>query len=62
MDLSTPNQRSKFKNAVRFLKIKKHLFQGLEKSWADHKACSELLYNGLEKLGLELLVKNKVPI
>ncbi|CAL1527232.1 unnamed protein product [Lymnaea stagnalis] len=31
--------------------------EGLEKSWADHKACSELLYTGLEKLGLELLVK-----
>ncbi|KAI8796018.1 serine--pyruvate aminotransferase [Biomphalaria glabrata] len=33
--------------------------EGLEKSWKDHKDCSELLYQGLEKLGLELLVKNK---
>ncbi|CAG5115113.1 unnamed protein product, partial [Candidula unifasciata] len=33
--------------------------EGLEKSWEDHRVCSELLYEGLEKLGLELLVKDK---
>ena len=36
------------------------LFQGLENSWANHKKCAEMLHEGLEKLGLELLVKDKV--
>lgn len=31
----------------------------LEKSWQEHKACSEMLYDGLEKMGLELQVQNK---
>lgn len=31
----------------------------LEKSWADHKACAKMLYNGLEELGLELQVKDE---
>lgn len=31
----------------------------LEKSWQDHKECSQLLWDGLEKLGLELQVKDK---
>ncbi|KAL3861331.1 hypothetical protein ACJMK2_007367 [Sinanodonta woodiana] len=33
--------------------------QGLEESWKMHKQCAELLHEGLEKIGLELLVKNK---
>ncbi|KAL3861332.1 hypothetical protein ACJMK2_007368 [Sinanodonta woodiana] len=33
--------------------------QGLEESWKKHKHCAELLYEGLEKIGLELLVKDK---
>ncbi|GFR93258.1 serine--pyruvate aminotransferase [Elysia marginata] len=33
--------------------------KGLEKSWEQHSTCSQLLYDGLEKLGLELLVKDK---
>lgn len=31
----------------------------LEKSWADHKACSEQLWAGLKDLGLELAVEDK---
>lgn len=33
--------------------------EGLENSWANHKKCAEMLHEGLEKLGLELLVKDK---
>lgn len=33
--------------------------KGLEKSWEEHAACSQLLYDGLEKLGLGLLVQDK---
>ncbi|KAK3698015.1 hypothetical protein RRG08_064932 [Elysia crispata] len=33
--------------------------KGLEKSWAQHAACAELLYEGLDKMGLELLVQDK---
>lgn len=33
---------------------------GLEESWSTHKKCAEMLHEGLEKLGLELLVKDKV--
>ena len=36
------------------------LCQGLEASWSKHKKNAELLWEGLEKLGLELLVKDKV--
>ena len=36
--------------------------QGLEESWSKHKKNAELLWEGLEKLGLELLVKDKVGI
>ncbi|XP_076451542.1 alanine--glyoxylate aminotransferase-like [Babylonia areolata] len=31
---------------------------GLEKSWANHKECSQQLYQGLEKLGLSLCVRD----
>ena len=40
-----------------------HIFdfvQGLENSWENHKKCVAMLHEGLEKLGLELLVKDKV--
>ncbi|KAH9513511.1 hypothetical protein Btru_033229 [Bulinus truncatus] len=33
--------------------------EGLEKTWEDHRVCSEMLYDGIEKLGLELLVNDK---
>nr|KAG5704757.1 hypothetical protein BaRGS_005213 [Batillaria attramentaria] len=33
---------------------------GLEQSWANHKQCAEQLHEGIEKLGLELLVKDKI--
>jgi len=33
--------------------------ESLEKSWSDHKACSQMLYKGLEELGLELQVTNE---
>ena len=36
--------------------------QGLGASWSKHKKNAELLWEGLEKLGLELLVKDKVGI
>ena len=36
------------------------LIQGLENSWSIHKNCAEMLHEGLEKLGLDLLVKDKV--
>ncbi|KAL5015185.1 hypothetical protein ScPMuIL_009455 [Solemya velum] len=32
---------------------------GLESSWAQHKMCAEMLHEGLEKLGLKLLVEDK---
>ncbi|WAR14051.1 SPYA-like protein, partial [Mya arenaria] len=32
---------------------------GLETSWETHKSCAEALLDGVEKLGLELLVKEK---
>ena len=35
-------------------------FQGLEESWASHKQCAEQLHEGVQKLGLSLLVKDKV--
>lgn len=31
---------------------------GLEASWASHKKCAQLLHDGIEKLGLSLLVKD----
>lgn len=34
--------------------------QGLEKSWETHRKCAEMLWEGAEKLGLELLVQDKV--
>lgn len=34
--------------------------QGLEKSWETHRKCAEMLWEGAEKLGLELLVQEKV--
>ena len=34
--------------------------QGLEVSWSKHRRNAELLWEGLEKLGLELFVKDKV--
>ena len=40
----------------------KPVFQGLPACWARHKHCAELLYEGLEKLGLKLVVKDKVKI
>ncbi|XP_067659625.1 alanine--glyoxylate aminotransferase-like [Haliotis asinina] len=33
--------------------------EGLESSWARHKQCAEMLHDGVEKLGLQLLVKDK---
>ena len=30
--------------------------EGLENSWKRHKECSKMLYAGLDKLGLKLLV------
>lgn len=33
---------------------------GLEQSWANHKQCAEQLHEGIHKLGLQLLVKEKV--
>ncbi|XP_022253760.1 serine--pyruvate aminotransferase, mitochondrial-like [Limulus polyphemus] len=33
--------------------------EGLEHCWQRHQQCAELLYEGLENLGLELLVKKK---
>lgn len=32
---------------------------GLENSWSIHKNCAEMLHEGLQKLGLDLLVKDK---
>jgi len=32
--------------------------EGLEECWMRHKACAELLYEGLKNLGLELFVKD----
>lgn len=37
-----------------------YVVQGLEKSWETHKKCAEMLWEGAEKLGLELLVQEKV--
>lgn len=34
--------------------------QGLENMWAKQKEVTQVLYEGLERLGLELLVKDKV--
>lgn len=36
------------------------IVQGLEKSWETHRKCAEMLWEGVEKLGLELLVQDKV--
>lgn len=33
--------------------------EGLEKSWETHRRCAEMLWEGVEKLGLELLVQDK---
>lgn len=33
--------------------------EGLEKSWETHRKCAEMLWEGAEKLGLELLVQDK---
>ncbi|XP_002737533.1 alanine--glyoxylate aminotransferase-like [Saccoglossus kowalevskii] len=33
--------------------------EGLEKFWARHKECAELLYKGVEDMGLKMLVPNK---
>ncbi|XP_041377342.1 serine--pyruvate aminotransferase-like [Gigantopelta aegis] len=33
--------------------------EGLQACWARHKQCAELLYEGLEKRGLKMLVKDK---
>ncbi|GFO08418.1 Zinc finger mynd domain-containing protein 12 [Plakobranchus ocellatus] len=33
--------------------------QGLEKSWQEHRKCAEMLYEGLEKMGLEMWIKDK---
>ena len=35
-------------------------FQGLESSWKRHRENAELLWTGLEKLGLEMFIKDKV--
>ncbi len=32
--------------------------QGLEKLWAEHRACHEQLWEGLGKMGLEPYVQN----
>lgn len=37
-----------------------YVVQGLEKSWETHRKCAEMLWEGAEKLGLELLVQEKV--
>lgn len=37
-----------------------YVIQGLEKSWETHRKCAEMLWEGAEKLGLELLVQEKV--
>lgn len=37
-----------------------YMEQGLEKSWETHRKCAEMLWEGAEKLGLELLVQDKV--
>ena len=34
--------------------------EGLEKCWQRHRECAEQLHQGLQDLGLKLLVKNKV--
>lgn len=33
--------------------------EGLENSWAKHKKCVKMLYEGIEKLGLEFMVKDE---
>ena len=38
------------------------IYQGLENSWANHKKCAEMLHRGVESLGLELLVTEKVGL
>lgn len=37
-----------------------YMEQGLEKSWETHRKCAEMLWEGAENLGLELLVQDKV--
>ena len=34
--------------------------EGLEKSWSNHRSCVEMLWEGVEKLGLQLFVTDKV--
>jgi len=36
------------------------LYQGLEQSWSEHAKCVQLLHQGVEDMGLELFVKDKV--
>ena len=43
-----------------FQNVRYLCFQGLEHSWQKHKKCAEMLYEGIEKLGLEFMVKDKV--
>jgi aspartate aminotransferase-like enzyme len=38
------------------------IYQGLENSWANHKKCAEMLHRGVESLGLQLLVTEKVGL
>lgn len=47
-------------NTREIMHICTYVVQGLEKSWETHRKCAEMLWEGAEKLGLELLVQEKV--
>lgn len=47
-------------NTREIMHICAYVVQGLEKSWETHRKCAEMLWEGAEKLGLELLVQEKV--